>query len=371
MPRREHLVLVVVVSALLGACSERPAECDGAMAAVLEALTAQSASALAPRVVDEAKLEVERAVAHMHDQEQRWRAFRRWNGELCRSGGAALQRAQAAVTAARATRDDASALEQRATATLSAATGNVEALAAFVDGGLVGPALAERIGTSRGAIASAQSKLALTLGELRGGGFVGGLEQARRVEAEIDAAVSALTVVADGAFAAAIASCRPKAGGATPAFASAPHVLDRWMVWRGMVRERAAVLVFRLDRARRSCRQVAARIDDDLVALERDDEVRVWHAGGRVPTAVLTGWNDGGAWFVPQAGGMFAFAHDRAARFVTACLGKVTCERGELGATTVEANCTCELETAADLAIGDRARRVRYVWDGRAVRAEL
>lgn len=366
--RREHL-LIMVASALLGACSERPAECDGALGVALDELTAKSGGALAPRAVDEARLEVERAVSHVRDQEQRWRAFRRFDQERCRAGVSALQRAQAAVDAARSTRDQAAALEERATVALGAANRTVEALAAFVDAGLVGPAVVERIGKGRGAIAEVQGKLALTLGELRGAGFVGPLEPARQVEAEIAAVVRDLGTIADAGFAAARAACRPRLGGVTPSFAGAPQVFDDWMAWRGTSQGRAVVLAFRLDRARRSCRQVAGRSDDDSVALERDDELRLWRAGGRVPTKVLTGWNDHGAWFVPQGGGMYAFSHDRAASFVKACHDKVACERGELGITTVEATCTCASDDAS-LAIADRSRRVRYVWDGRAVRAE-
>lgn len=362
-------VVTTVLAALACACSERPAECTADALAALQALSAESAGALAPRSIDEAKIEVARTDAHVRGQQARWRWFRRWDAELCGKGAAALAQARADVAAARAARDQALALDQAAAARLGEAGQRLDRLAAFLDAGVVGPDLAERIGNSRGALAGAQGKLALTLGELRGAGFLGPLEPLQRVAREVDDAARELADVATAASGAAVARCRPRLGAATPSFSGEPRVLSEWMAWRGTAGPRQALFAFRLDRDRRACRQVAARADDDALSPSVDGDVRVWRTRGRLPTAILAGWTATGAWFVPSAGGMLAFTHDRAARFVGGCLGKVSCDKPEFGDTTVEAMCTCAYGDL-DLAIGDRSRRVRYVWDGRTVRAE-
>lgn len=336
----------------------------------MDAVSAESRGELAPRSVDEAKREVALLDEHVRAQQQRWRLFQRWDAERCRSGTAKLEQARADVTAARATRDQALALESGATALLEEAARTMAGVAAFLDAGVVRPELAERVGGARGAMATAQGKLALTLGELRGAGFMGPLDPLRRVDAEIHEAMRSLDDVAAAATRQAVTVCRPKLGASTPTFTTAPRVLNDWLAWRGEVGQRSALFVFRLDRARHGCRQTAARADDTAVALDQLEGARIWHAAGRVPTQILFVFGPQGAWFAPSAGGLSAFSHDRAARFVRACHGKVTCDAPEVGATTVEATCSCAYGDL-ELAIGDRSRRVRYLWDGRAVRAEL
>ena len=370
-PRSLLGLLVVVLG--VASCSERPAECAPDALAGLDALAADSAEALAPRSIEAARVDVERALAHVGDQDARWRVFRRFDAELCTKGVGALARARTDVTAARAVRNEALGLERSATATLDHAKAELTALAAFLDGGVVGPDIAARIASARSRVDDARGKLALTLGELRGAGFLGSTDGLRKVAADIDGVSHELATLSADAARSAVAQCRPRLGTSVPTFSGAPRVLDDWLMWRAVASGRAgakeALLVFHLDRERRSCRQIAARVDAPGLPLGLGDDVRVWRAGGRVPARVLLGFSATDAWFVPQGGGMYAFSHDRAARFVHGCRDKVSCEKPELGVTTVEATCTCAWGDL-DIAIGDRSRRVRYLWDGRAVRAE-
>lgn len=367
--RTARVALLALAGISLASCSEPPKDCDPAAFAAIDELARESANELAPRSVEVAKAEVASARAHIDEQRARLKPFRSWDGERCGKAVAAIAKARGDVASAKSSREAALQIEQAAHRKLEGATQALAMLAAFLDGGVLGPDVAERIARERGIVESVKGKLALAVGDLRSGGFLGSTKAIEQVTAEVDGAARALAALSAEAEGQAVARCRPKLGAHIPSFSGAPRVLGDWLMWRGEAGGRSALFVFRLDRERRSCRQLAASAERAELPLSIDD-VRVWRAAGRVPAHLLTGWSERGAWFVPQGGGMFAFTHESAARFVQACRGRVRCEAPEVGATTMEATCACAYEDL-DIAIADRNRRVRYVWDGRLVRAEL
>lgn len=367
--RAPRAALLTLAGVALASCSEPPKECDPAAFAAIDELARASANELAPRSIESAKEEVASARAHLDEQLARLKPFRSWDGERCGKAVAAIAKARDDVASAKTAREAALQIEQTAQRKLEGAGQELAMLAAFLDGGVIGPDVAERIARERGVVESAKGKLALAVGDLRSGGFLGATKAIEQVAAEVDGAVRGLAALAADAAHQAVARCRPKLGAHVPSFSGAPRVLGDWLMWRGEAGGKSALFVFRIDRERRSCRQLAASAERVDLPLSIDD-VRVWRAAGRVPAHLLTGWSERSAWFVPQGGGMFAFAHESAARFVHACRGRVRCQAPDVGATTVEATCSCAYEDL-DIAIADRNRRVRYVWDGRLVRAEL
>lgn len=370
MATRSASLLLVLGALTQAACSEQPGECLPEPLTAMATLAKEAGVELAPRSLETAQAEVAKAQAYIAEQQARLKLFRRWDAERCRAGLTALDRARADVAQARAARDVAGRVEQSTREKLARARQDLAALAAFVDGGVVGPELAAKAAQARGEVEALQGKIALALGEVRSAGFVAPTTTLERSADDVDAAGHRVAGLARDAMAEANQRCRPRLGGEAPSFTLAPRVLQDWMVWRGDVGGRAALFVFRLDRERRACRLVGARAETSALSSQRDEQLHLWRAAGRLPQTLLVGWGEHHAWFALPGGGLSAFSHESAARFVSACRGRVRCDKPALGATTVEADCACAFEDL-EIAIADRNRRVRYVWDGRSVRAEL